>query len=300
MIEHGPFSLSGFLPSFKTGNPRTVRQPFTSQLEERLAFYLEYHPHVRTYQRGDASPSFAAAHRLETPLGTPYRIIYSYEGKVHDYLPDFVGTLSDGGLLIAEAGQDSEKRKDKALAKADAALCLATLHRGAYWIGTERELSLRRHYNLLFLHNRRQPFPTYAEIADELSAQWPCGEPSSVVELVRLHGCHWSEPEVEAAVWKLAGDAAAAGHLLLDLTEVVLDRTTPLVLLAPSAIPILAEPLPTTLILPPTAPEEPPSTELHPDEEPLVEGPLLPGPPLTLPASRTTPPELSSFGIWRL
>ncbi len=271
-------SISGFLPSFKTGNPRAVRQPFTSQLEERLALYLEYHPHVRTYQRGDASPAFAAAHRLETPLGTPYRITYSFEGKVHDYLPDFVGTLSDGGLLIAEAGQDREKRKDKALAKADAALRLAALHHGVYWIGTELQLSLHRHYNLLFLHNRRQPFPTYPEIADYLSAQWPWGEPSSVVELVRLHGCRWSEPELEAAVWKLAGDAAAAGHLLVDLTEVVLDRATPLVLLAPSALPILPELLPTSLITPPTAPEEPPATTLHPDEEPLVEGPLLPEP----------------------
>jgi hypothetical protein len=33
-------SISGFLPSFKTGNPRAVRLPFTSQLEERLALYL--------------------------------------------------------------------------------------------------------------------------------------------------------------------------------------------------------------------------------------------------------------------
>src|SRR2546425_1072681 len=46
-------SISGFLPSFKTGDSRRIRQPFTSQLEERLATYLEYHPHVRSYQRGD-------------------------------------------------------------------------------------------------------------------------------------------------------------------------------------------------------------------------------------------------------
>jgi hypothetical protein len=52
-------SISGFLPSFKTGDPSRVRQPFTTQLEERLAIYLEYHPHVRTYQRGDASETFA-------------------------------------------------------------------------------------------------------------------------------------------------------------------------------------------------------------------------------------------------
>ena len=37
-------SISGFLPSFKTGDSRKARQPFTTQLEERLALYLEYHP----------------------------------------------------------------------------------------------------------------------------------------------------------------------------------------------------------------------------------------------------------------
>jgi len=83
-------SISGFLPSFKTGDPSHVRQPFTTQLEERLALYLEYHPHVRTYQRGDVSLAFAQARHLYTPLGTPYRISYLYDGKPHEYLPDYV------------------------------------------------------------------------------------------------------------------------------------------------------------------------------------------------------------------
>jgi hypothetical protein len=65
-------SISGYLPSWKGAQ-------------------------VRTFQRGDASPAFAEAHRLSVPLGTPYRISYVYEGKTHDYLPDFVGTLCDGG-----------------------------------------------------------------------------------------------------------------------------------------------------------------------------------------------------------
>src|SRR5437879_4042704 len=88
-------SISGFLPSFKTGSASQIRQPFTSQLEERLAMYLEYHPHVRSYQRGDVSEEFARARHLQTPLGTPYRISYIYDGTLHDYLPDFVGTLCD-------------------------------------------------------------------------------------------------------------------------------------------------------------------------------------------------------------
>jgi len=212
-------SISGFLPSFKTGDPHRIRQPFTTQLEERLALYLEYHPHVRFYQRGDASPAFAQARHLHTPLGTPYRIAYLYDGKPHDYLPDFVGTLYDGSLLIAEAGRASEKRKGQALAKAEAARRLASLKGGVYWIGTERDLPLWRHYNLLYLHARRQPFPTYEEIAAALRAHWPWGELCSVHEFVRLFGSRWSDQEVEATVWKLVGDTAAEGRLLVDLTE---------------------------------------------------------------------------------
>ena len=46
-------SISGWIPSLKTGNPHHVRQPFCRQLEERLLMYLEYHPQVSWYARGD-------------------------------------------------------------------------------------------------------------------------------------------------------------------------------------------------------------------------------------------------------
>ena len=135
-------SISGFFPSFKTGDHNNVRQPFTTQLEERLALYLEYHPHVRSYQRGDASETCARARRLHSPLRTPYCITYLSKGKSPDYRPDFVGTLCDGGLLIAEAGRESEKRKEQALAKAEAAQRLAQLKGGEYWIGTVRRVGV--------------------------------------------------------------------------------------------------------------------------------------------------------------
>ncbi len=241
-------SISGFVHSFKTGDPRRVRQPFTSRLEEQLCLFLEYHPHVRYYQRGDASLACATAYSLITDLGTPYRINYVFEGKPHEYLPDYVGTLSDGGLLIAEAGRESEKRKGKALVKAEAARRLALLKGGVYWLGTETHLSERRHQNWLYLHARRQPFAAYEEIAAALLAHWPTGDMRCVSELVQRFGSHWSEAEVEAAVWKLAGDAAAEGRLLIDLAEVELSRATLLALLAPDTPPILPELLPSELL----------------------------------------------------
>ncbi len=240
-------SISGYVPGLKTGDKQVIRLPYTSLPEQMLSIYLEYHPHVRFYQRGDASEAFARAHRLHTPLGTPYPISYLYEGAPHEYLPDFVGTLCDGKLFIAEAGLEEQKSKGQALAKAEAARRLAQLKGGVYWIGTEKNLSLKRHLNLQFLHIRRAAFRSYEEIATALLACWPRGEFCSVNELVQRFGRSFSDHEVEAAVWKLAGDAAAQGRFLVDLTEVELSLTTPLALLDLELPPILPDPLPSSL-----------------------------------------------------
>jgi hypothetical protein len=271
-------SISGYLPSLKGAELRQVRQPYTSLLELSLALYLEYHPQVRTFQRGDASPAFAEAHRLRVPLGTPYRISYVYEGKTHDYLPDYVGTLCDGGLLIAEAGRASEKSQGQALAKAEAARRLAQLKGGVYWIGTDHNLSVRRHNNLLYLHARRQHFRAYDDIAAAVLTHWPAGSAHCVKEFLQSLGPTFSEAEVEATVWKIVADAAAEGRLLIDLTEVELSRSTPLVLLDKDAAPILPYPLPSTLEAP-----EPPSIERREpdsgrDDHSLEERGLIPGP----------------------
>ena len=132
-------SKPGWTHSYKTGDPSRGRMPYTSTLEHRLSLYLEYHPHVRTYQRGDATKSFAEARNLATPIGTPYRIDYVYEGKPHIYLPDFVGSLCDGHLLIAEAGIEEKKLRGQPLAKAEAASRVAKSEGGVYWIGTEKK-----------------------------------------------------------------------------------------------------------------------------------------------------------------
>ena len=89
---------------FKTGTAKSIRQPFCSQLEERLLLWLEYNPQVVSYARGDIGPSFATTYRLPIPKQAPFAIGYTFEGKPHDYLPDVVGQLQDGTTFIAEAG----------------------------------------------------------------------------------------------------------------------------------------------------------------------------------------------------
>jgi hypothetical protein len=51
-------SISGWIPSLKTGTASHVRQPFCSQLEERLLLWLEYNPQVASYARGDIGTEF--------------------------------------------------------------------------------------------------------------------------------------------------------------------------------------------------------------------------------------------------
>lgn len=104
-------SISGWIPSWKTGEAGLSRQPFCSQMEEQLLLYLEYHPQVVWYGRGDISPTFASMYKITTPLPTPYTIDYLFEGKAHVYLPDAIGQLLDGRLFIAEAGLEQDKCK---------------------------------------------------------------------------------------------------------------------------------------------------------------------------------------------
>ena len=244
-------SISGWIPSLKTGAASHVRQPFCSQLEERLLLWLEYHPQVACYARGDLGPQFATTYRLPTPQHAPCAIGYAFEGTSHAYLPDVVGTLSSGKLFIAEAGMEDDKRGDRNLAKAEAARRLARLRRGVFWIGTERTLTRARHYNLVFLHARRKPFPAYAEIVLAVHELWPWGEVASIEEVESRLAGRWPATLVEAAIWKLVGDSAAAGHLLVDLERHTLNRTLPLALLPPAAAALQPLPLPDTLLLEP-------------------------------------------------
>ena len=59
---------------------------------ERLILWLEYHSQVKSYTRGDIGPQFATTYRLPIPKHAPFAIGYTFEGNLHNYLPDIVGT----------------------------------------------------------------------------------------------------------------------------------------------------------------------------------------------------------------
>ncbi|HEY6410377.1 MAG TPA: hypothetical protein VIY29_23240 [Ktedonobacteraceae bacterium] len=97
-------SISGWIPCWKTGDIRPIRQPFCSQMEEQLLLHLEYHPLVSWYGRGDISATFASTYKITSPLPIPFTINYLFESKAQVYLPDAIEKLLDGRLFIAEAG----------------------------------------------------------------------------------------------------------------------------------------------------------------------------------------------------
>jgi hypothetical protein len=78
-----------------------------------------------------------------------------FEGNAHVYPPDAIGQLQGDSLLIAEAGLEQEKRRERNQAKAEAARKVAEQQGGVYWIGIEATLLPQRHANLVFLHARR-------------------------------------------------------------------------------------------------------------------------------------------------
>ena len=125
---------------------------------------------------------------------------------------------------------------------------MARLQRGIYWIGTEKLLTQQRHYNLVFLHARRQRFPTFAEIALAVQQVWPWGAVASVEEVESRLAGQWPASQIEASIWKMIADSAARGHLLLDLEQITLDRKRPLALLSPNAPPLTPFALPDTLL----------------------------------------------------
>jgi len=240
-------SISGWIPSWKTGEARPTRQPFCSQMEEQLLLHLEYHPQVSWYGRGDISATFASTYKIASPLPIPFTINYLFEGKAHTYLLDAIGQLLDGRLLIAEAGLEQDKRSERNRAKAEAARKVAEQQGGVYWIGTEATLSKTRHANLVFLHARRQTFPAWSALSEALQVVWPPREAACVQELVERLGERWPQAEREAAVWKRCAESAARGHLLVDLASVSLTRLTPLICLPSDAALILPDPLPSEL-----------------------------------------------------
>src|SRR5258708_58824 len=77
---------------------------------------------------------------------------------------------------------------------------------------------------------------------------------SPVSEVASRLSHQFPQEMVEATIWKVVADAAAQGHLLLDLEQFTLSRTLPVGLLPSDAPALVPEPLPDTLLSEPDTP----------------------------------------------
>jgi hypothetical protein len=65
------------------------------------------------------------------------------------------------------------------------------------------QLLPKTHANLVFLHARRQPFPSFQELAEALQVVWPYGEAACVQAVIERLGERWSGSvsKVEMAIF---------------------------------------------------------------------------------------------------
>src|SRR6266487_5663199 len=59
-------------------------------------------------------------------------------------------------------------------------------------------------------------FPPRLDIAEALASVWPWGEMVEVAEVASRLSHQFPANLVEAAIWKMVGDSAAQGHLLVE------------------------------------------------------------------------------------
>ena len=232
-------AVQSWYRSFKADGPYPLI-PCSTLAEERLGLYLEYHPEIAYYQRADVKASFLEANGIQARLPVPITIPYFFEGTPHDYFPDFAAIRHDGALVIAEAGLAAQKAQPEARAKAAAAAAFASAEGGEYWLGTEVVIADRRYTNLQLLHAHRGPSQPDAPLLELLERSWT-KQQLSIRQIVEALGSVHGEELVEAAAWRLVGDACAAGRLVFDLDEFDLSRNVPL-RLVPQGGPIVLPP----------------------------------------------------------
>ena len=115
-------SISGWVPSLKTGAASSIRQPFCSQLEERLLLWLEYHPLVKSYAWGDIGPSFDGAHRHASRIQDLVEFLVLVRSSFCQQASPPVRSTRRRDALVAETSSDrarSERRSSNGPRQSD-------------------------------------------------------------------------------------------------------------------------------------------------------------------------------------
>ena len=114
------------MPTWFTTKPCTITQKsqishcvFDSAWESTESYIIEKNPHVKAWAKNDH-------------LG--FEILYSYNGVIRRYTPDFLIRLDNGKILVLETkGQETEKDKAKRAALSEWVIAVNALHEFGEW-----------------------------------------------------------------------------------------------------------------------------------------------------------------------
>jgi hypothetical protein len=243
-IVVGRYRRSGLLPSRKAPAGSRNSYIFTSDTEWQLGLWLELNPNVKEYGRVDVHPDAARNRKIEAVSGmtTCLPLRYAFDGQIRHYLPDAGARLVDGSPALFEAGLAAHKSGDDARAAFAAARDYLALEGGTFGLLLKGDLTRRWFHRSLWLHHWRFAYFGSESLLADIDAAW-LARRASPRQLVEEFGDRDRSEIVTHAVFKVAGDALAAGRLQHDLDRDDFDLDTMTRLRAPGGRLAIPKPL---------------------------------------------------------
>lgn len=219
-------SIKGWFPTTKDRNNNLI--PFVSTLEEDFLYYAEYNPMIISMERADIDEGFANKHKLSKTSIIPIVIPYTWEEKTHNYFPDFLVTLANGGNIIVEVGRYEEKMVGVAIAKAIAAIDMCKNRGWCYWLITDQNIMTKtKKNNLIFLKSFDKPMYKNLEIQNRVLEilEGNCYS-LCIEEVINQLSEKYPKKEIEMAIYELINAAAKEGRLLFDYDIICISHKT--------------------------------------------------------------------------
>lgn len=223
-VRQGKDRRSYVVPIGRKGVGGTIGLFATSTAEFIAALIALLHNRVLAIGRGDVSDAAAASLHISGPFGHRVVIWYTFEGKVHAYLPDYVARTRDGRPIVIEAGIGARKGTPRELAKLAAARAWAESQGGELWVIAADLVPPRWVRGALSLYLSRLGYRGDAALLAAVRAAWEA-ERLSIADLCRRFADH-GRAQVVAAARKAAGDLLEEGRLDVDLARTVITFST--------------------------------------------------------------------------
>lgn len=209
----------GWIPTSRGGKNLTI--PFIGVNEERALLYFEFRSDIMHIERADIDQYFGDKYNIYVSPHSPLIIPYQWEGKTHNYYPDYLLKLTEGRYVVAEIGDKDEKLKGANIAKALAAIEYCKERGWEYWlILDDNIMSENRFKNYLLLKSFDKEMYRNPEITD-IVLSLILNSPNLTVQNIfdNLTARGFSKNAVEMAVSEFICRVAKEGKLVFDFDK---------------------------------------------------------------------------------